>query len=307
MDRTLATQVSAVRDFNRYYTRVIGALDEGLVRTPYSLTDARVIFELAQRDTTETARLRQGLGLDPGYLSRILARFAADGLITRAPSATDARRQLVALTEAGRAAYEMLNSRSQADFEQMLLQLSPDHRRRLLLAMGTIKQLLGGASSPRAHVLRQLRPGDLGWVVHRHGVRYAEEHRWDATFEALVAKIVADYAGERDPDRERAWIAEVEGEPAGCVFCVRRDEHGAQLRLLLVEPEFRGMGIGARLVAECIQFARDAGYREIMLWTNDVLADARRIYEKAGFALREQQPHHSFGHDLVEQIWWRSL
>jgi DNA-binding MarR family transcriptional regulator/GNAT superfamily N-acetyltransferase len=307
MDSPLGSQVTSVRDFNRFYTRIIGALDDGLVRTPYSLTDARVIYELAQRTATEVPVLRRELGLDPGYLSRILTRFAADDLIRRTQSPVDARRQVVALTEAGRAAYELLDSRTQTEIEALLTPLATEDRDRLVTAMRTIRQVLGETVPPRAYLLRSLGPGDLGWVVHRHGVRYAEEFGWDVTFEALVARIVAEYATGRDRRREDAWIAEIDGQPVGCVFCVRRDDEVAQLRLLLVEPEARGLGIGSRLVDECLRFARRAGYRDIMLWTNDVLTDARRIYEKAGFELRTQAPHHSFGVDLAEQTWWRSL
>ncbi|MGX7672745.1 bifunctional helix-turn-helix transcriptional regulator/GNAT family N-acetyltransferase [Plantactinospora sp. DSM 117369] len=307
MTSPLAPQASAVRDFNRFYTRIIGALDEGLVHTPFSLTDGRVIYELAQRPATEVPALRRELALDPGYLSRILSRFAADGLVERSQSPVDARRQVITLTEAGRAAYDLLNERTQTEIESLLTRLSGTDRERLVEAMRTIRSLLGEAVPPRAYLLRPVGPGDLGWVVHRHGVRYAEEYGWDITFEALVARIVAEYVDGRDPRREQAWIAELDGAPVGCVFCVRRDDEVAQLRLLLVEPEARGLGIGSRLVDECLRFARGAGYREIMLWTNDVLADARRIYEKAGFELREQAPHHSFGHDLVEQTWWRQL
>ncbi|MEN3609562.1 bifunctional helix-turn-helix transcriptional regulator/GNAT family N-acetyltransferase [Plantactinospora sp. ZYX-F-223] len=307
MTSPLAPQASAVRDFNRFYTRIIGVLDEGMVRTPFSLTDGRVIYELAQRPATEVPALRRELALDPGYLSRILSRFAADGLVERSQSPVDARRQVITLTEAGRAAYDLLNERTQTEIESLLTRLSGTDRERLVEAMRTIRSLLGEAVPPRAYLLRPVGPGDLGWVVHRHGVRYAEEYGWDITFEALVARIVAEYVDGRDPRREQAWIAELDGAPVGCVFCVRRDDAVAQLRLLLVEPEARGLGIGSRLVDECLRFARRAGYREIMLWTNDVLADARRIYEKAGFELREQAPHHSFGHDLVEQTWWRQL
>ncbi|GAA3751330.1 helix-turn-helix domain-containing GNAT family N-acetyltransferase [Plantactinospora mayteni] len=307
MTSPLAPEASAVRDFNRFYTRIIGALDEGLVRTPFSLTDARVVYELAQRPATEVPALRRELALDPGYLSRILSRFAADGLVERSQSPVDARRQVVTLTEAGRAAYAQLNERTQTEIEALLAGLSVPDRKRLVEAMRTIRGVLGEAVPPRAYLLRPVGPGDLGWVVHRHGVRYAEEYGWDVTFESLVARIVAEYVDQRDPGREEAWIAELDGAPVGCVFCVRRDDEVAQLRLLLVEPEARGLGIGSRLVDECLRFARRAGYREIMLWTNDVLAEARRIYEKAGFELREQAPHHSFGHDLVEQTWWRRL
>ncbi|MGI5215145.1 bifunctional helix-turn-helix transcriptional regulator/GNAT family N-acetyltransferase [Plantactinospora sp. CA-290183] len=304
----LGTQTAAVRDFNRFYTRLIGALDEGLVRSPYSLTDARVIFELARRPATEVPHLRRELALDPGYLSRILARFAAEGLIARSQSPTDARRQVVELTEAGRAAYQTLDGRSQAEIETLLAELSGEDRHRLVAAMRVIRELLDRTSAaPRGYLLRPLQAGDPGWIVQRHGVRYAEEYGWDLSFEALVARIVADHLDGADPRREGAWIAEVDGDRVGCVLCVRRDDEVAQLRLLLVEPGARGMGIGTRLVDECLRFARRAGYREIMLWTNDVLADARRIYEKAGFELRDQAPHHSFGQDLVEQTWSRSL
>jgi len=300
-------QVATVRDFNRFYTRVIGLLDEGLLRTPYSLTEARVIFELAQRGATEVPDLRRDLALDAGYLSRILARFTSDGLVTRTTSPTDTRRQVVELTTTGRAAYEMLNERSDAQIVTLLSGLGDADRHQLVGAMRTIRTVLDPTPPPRAYLLRGLHPGDAGWVVHRHGVRYAEEYGWDSSFEALVARIVADYLADHDARRENAWIAELDGRPVGCVFCVRRDDTVAQLRLLLVEPEARGMGIGSRLVDECLRFARSAGYREIMLWTNDVLTDARRIYEKAGFELRDQAPHHSFGHDLVEQTWWRRL
>ncbi|AVT29242.1 MarR family transcriptional regulator [Plantactinospora sp. BC1] len=307
MTSPLAVQADAVRDFNRFYTRIIGVLDEGMVRTPFSLTDGRVIYELAQRPATEVPALRRELGLDPGYLSRILSRFVTDGLVERSQSPVDGRRQVVALTDAGRAAYKLLNERTQTEIESLLTRLSDTDRERLVEAMRTIRSLLGEAPPPRAYLLRPVGPGDLGWVVHRHGVRYAEEYGWDITCEAMIARIVADYVDRRDPRREEGWIAELDGAPVGSVFCVRRDDEVAQLRLLLVEPEARGLGIGSRLVDECLRFARRAGYREIMLWTNDVLADARRIYEKAGFELREQAPHHSFGQDLVEQTWWRRL
>jgi DNA-binding MarR family transcriptional regulator/GNAT superfamily N-acetyltransferase len=299
--------VARVRAFNRFYTNVIGALDEGLVHSPYSLTEARVIFELAQAETTEVSALRRELDLDAGYLSRLLARFAADGLITRGRSEMDARRQIIRLTDAGRAAYRMLDGRSADEVRTLLTPLTDERRRRLVAAMDTIEGVLAEARRPASYVLRPLRPGDFGWVVHRHGVLYADEYGWDASFEGLVARIVADYIDKHDPRRETAWIAEVDGDPAGCVFCVRKDDSTAQLRLLLVEPSCRGMGIGARLVDECLVFARRVGYKSIMLWTNDVLGDARRIYERAGFRLAEQGAHHSFGHDLVEQVWQRDL
>jgi DNA-binding MarR family transcriptional regulator/N-acetylglutamate synthase-like GNAT family acetyltransferase len=303
----LADSVTAVRAFNRFYTNVIGALREGLVHTPYSLTEGRVIFELAQREATEVADLRRTLDLDAGYLSRILARFEADGLVRRERSETDGRRQVIRLTPNGRAAYTTLDEGSAAEIAAMLHRLSDVDRRRLLGAMATIQELLGETTPPDMVVLRPPVAGDLGWVVQRHGALYADEYGWDDTFEALVARIVADYVASRDPKREAAWIAEVDGQPVGCVFCLRRDDRQAQLRLLLVEPGVRGMGIGGRLVAECVRFARRAGYEQLVLWTNDVLVDARHVYERAGFRLVEEGKHHSFGKDLVEQTWTLNL
>ena len=300
-------RVAAVRAFNRFYTKVIGLLRQGLLDTPYSLTEARVIFELAQRDTTELADLRRTLDVDAGYLSRMLDRFETDGLVTRERSASDGRRRVIRLTDRGRAVFTMLDARSAEDSRMLLSQLSEEEQDRLLAAMGTIRDILEGTPRPNAFVLRPPEAGDFGWVVHRHGVLYADEYGWDESFEALVARIVADYVEQRDPQRENAWIAEVDGEPVGCVFCVKRDDETAQLRLLLVEPRVRGMGIGTRLAEECLHFARRAGYRQIMLWTNDVLEEARRIYERAGFELVEEERHHSFGHDLVGQNWWRRL
>jgi DNA-binding MarR family transcriptional regulator/GNAT superfamily N-acetyltransferase len=308
--------VATVRDFNRFYTNVIGVLRGGLLDTPYTLTEARVIFELAQRDArpdtsgrsaAEVAGLRRELDIDAGYLSRILTRFESDGLVIRERSGTDARRQTIRLTPAGRDAYAVLDERSATEIRAMLDRLGEDQRQRLAGAMATIRDVLGEAPRPRAYLIRPPRPGDLGWVVARNGAIYAEEYGWDDTYEALVARIVADYVANRDPKREAAWIAELDGNPVGCVFCVRRDDETAQLRLLLVEPAARGLGIGGRLVDECLAFAKRCGYRRITLWTNDVLADARRVYERAGFELGDEERHHSFGHDLVGQTWWRQL
>jgi DNA-binding MarR family transcriptional regulator/GNAT superfamily N-acetyltransferase len=302
--------VVAVRAFNRFYTTHLGLLRDDLLGTAYTLTEARILFELAQADRTEVTALRQALRLDAGYLSRVLRRFESDGLVTRERSGDDARRQVVGLTPAGREAYATLDSRSAEQVASLLDRLDGEQVRRLLGAMDTIRGLLDGGPRPAGYVIRPLAPGDLGWVVHRHGVRYAEEYGWDATFEALVARIVADYgdaAAGPGAARQAGWIAEVDGEPVGCVFCMRRDDTTAQLRLLLVEPAVRGLGIGGRLVDECLRFARRAGYRDIMLWTNDVLHAARRIYERAGFELEREGRHHSFGHDLVEQVWRRTL
>lgn len=300
-------RVSAVRAFNRFYTNVIGVLREGLLRSPYSLTEARVIFELAQRDVTEVVELRRLLDIDAGYLSRILARFEADVLAARQRSGTDGRRQVVRLTDRGRAAFEMLDARSADETRALLSRLTEQGQRRLVAAMGAIRQLLEDSSGPEPCVLRAPAPGDLGWVVHRHGVLYAREYGWDDSFEALVARIVADYVDNRDPQREGAWIAELGGQPVGCVLCVKREDDVAQLRCLLVEPSCRGRGIGARLVDECVDFARQAGYARLTLWTNDVLEQARRVYERAGLELVEEYRHHSFGHRLTGQHWSRAL
>jgi GNAT superfamily N-acetyltransferase len=251
--------------------------------------------------------LRAELDIDAGYLSRILTRFEAAGLVIRERSPDDGRRQLIRLTATGRMAFRTLDSRSAEEVRELLAPLTNREQRRLLEAMATIRQILGPRRREPSIELRPPRSGDLGWVVRRHGVLYAEEYGWDESFEALVARIVADYVDHRDPGREAAWIAELDGEPVGCVFCVKREEKVAQLRLLLVEPEARGRGVGRRLVDECLRFARAAGYEEMVLWTNDVLDAARRIYERTGFELKEEEPHHSFGHDLVAQIWWRSL
>src|SRR2546429_5857364 len=281
----MSSPVAEVREFNRFYTATIGVLGDGLLRTPYSLTEARVIFELAQRDETEVAELRRTLELDAGYVSRILARFAADGLVDRGRSATDGRRQVIRLTAAGQDAYRLLDDRSRGEIQRLLDGLPPTDQRRLVRAMSTIRALLSRTGAPEV-VLREPRPGDLGWVVARHGELYAEEYGWDAGFEALVAGIVADFARATEgPSRERAWIAEADGHRVGCVFCMRDDASTARLRGLLVEPGARGMGVGGRLVAECVAFARSAGYRRMVLLTYDALTAARRIYERAGFAL----------------------
>lgn len=299
----MVARVAAVREFSRFYTGLLGLLSEGLLDTPYSLTEARIIFELARTEHTEVTELRRVLDIDAGYLSRLLARFEADGLVARRRSAADGRRQVISLTGQGRAAFTLLDSSSARQISALLSDCAEDEQQCLTEAMARVQQILAGSRHAPAVRLRPPGPGDLGWVVHLHGLLYAAEYGWDATFEALVARIVADYAAGHDPQRERAWIADVDGRPAGCVFCVSKDEATAQLRLLLVEPAARGLGLGGQLVGECISFARAAGYAELMLWTNDVLTAARRIYEQAGFQLYDQHKHHSFGHDLVGQNW----
>jgi len=305
--------VAAVRAFNRFYTNVIGLLQEGLLATPYSLTEARVIFELAGRDHADATALRRMLDIDAGYLSRVLARLEAAQILSRHRSAGDGRRLEIGLTEQGHAAFRMLDMRSASQVSELLERLSGADQRRLTSAMATVREIIEGTPRPAGYVLRAPLPGDLGWVIRQHGALYADEYRWDSTFESLVASIVAGYAARQDAARhgtgqhgaarEAAWIAEVNGEPAGCVFCMRKSDTTGQLRLLLVDPAARGMGIGARLVAECVSFARRAGYSELVLWTNDVLVAARRIYEQAGFRLEEEERHRSFGHDLVGQTW----
>ena len=297
--------VAGVRAFNRFYTRWVGALDEGFLATRRSLPEARVLFELGKRETTEVAELRATLELDAGYLSRLLQSLEREGLVGRARSVRDARRQVVRLTKSGRSEFRLLDRRSAERIGAELHRLRPGDRDRLVESMTAVAATLGEPGGTVA--LRPPRPGDHGWIVERHGALYADEYGWDVSFEALVARIVADFAGGHDPDREAAWIAELDGARAGCVLCVRENRATAKLRLLLVEPWARGRGIGTRLVDECVGFARRARYERIALWTNDVLESARRIYEAAGFEVAESEPHHSFGHDLVGQNWARAL
>ncbi|MEQ9812732.1 MAG: helix-turn-helix domain-containing GNAT family N-acetyltransferase [Azospirillaceae bacterium] len=298
-------QIAAVRAFNRFYTRQIGLLNRGLHRTSYPLTQARVLWELAHRDGLAAGGLAAELGIDPAHLSRILKRFVDNGLVARAPAAEDARKNVLALTGRGRAEYAMLRQAAIAEADALLAPLRPADRDRLVGAMDTVRSILSAAPEERreAYLLRPLRVGDLGWIAHRQGVLYAEEHGWDQTFEALVAEILAGFVKNFDAAGERAWIAERDGRIVGSVFVVRASDEVAKLRLLYVEPAARGLGIGGRLVAECIRFARAKGYRTLTLWTNDVLTAARRLYEAAGFRLVDQAPHHAFGKDLVGQNW----
>jgi len=305
MPEGTGARAARVRRFNRFYTREIGVLDEHLLQSDYSLTEARVLYELAHRKQATASDLVRELNLNAGYLSRIIGAFEKRGLLTKTPSGTDARAAHLALTTAGRAAYKPLDRTSQGQVIAMLEKLSPVEQCQLVDAMNEVESLL---STPRpGFVLREPEPGDMGWVVHRQAVLYAQEYGWDATFEALVAEIVAAFVRDFKPSLERCWIAEKDGKVVGSVFAVQHDDETAKLRLLYVEPSARGLGIGRRLVDECIAFARRAGYREMMLWTNSVLVAARRIYEAAGFALAAEQPHHSFGKDLVGQTWERPL
>ncbi|HKP43113.1 helix-turn-helix domain-containing GNAT family N-acetyltransferase [Mycobacterium sp.] len=303
----MATVADDVRGFNRFYSRVLGLLRPNLVGSAFGLTEARVLFELAHGDDVSVSDLRRHLDLDGGYLSRILSGFTESGLVAREQSATDGRRQVVRLTAEGHKAFADLD-RLQADaIDSLLTPLDDAQRAELVTAMGRIRRTLGDEPSSSALVLRPPAPGDLGWVVERHGARYAAEYGWDTTFETLVARIVADFAERHATKREAAWIAELDGERVGCVFCTAADADTAQLRLLLVEPSTRGSGVGTRLVDECLRFARRAGYKRITLWTNDVLLAVRRIYERAGFQCDRREPHHSFGHDLVGEYWSRDL
>jgi DNA-binding MarR family transcriptional regulator/predicted GNAT family acetyltransferase len=305
MSKVPAVQVERFRAFNRFHTRLVGALDEHLLDSPFTLTEARVLFELGRGAPLEIRELRARSGLDAGYLSRILAAFEERGLVLRERSAADARAVVVTLTGEGRAAYRELDRGSAAENAELLARLAPADRERLLRAADEIEALL--AERAGEVTIRTAGSGDYGWLVERHGVLYAEEYGWDVTFEGLVAEIAGAFARGHDPVRERAWIAELDGRRAGCILCVRQDDETAKLRVLLVEPWARGHGIGSRLVAECIEFARAAGYRRMVLWTNDVLADARRIYERAGFTLVDEGPHQAFGRELVEQTWAREL
>lgn len=303
-DQQLLDRVARVRAFNRLYTGVIGVLDEGLVGTDYSLSEARVLYELEQQGVTEVTELRRRLDMDAGYASRLLGRLEGRGLLTRERSETDARRQLLRLTETGRAAQHSLEQRTITQIGELLGRFTDEDQHRLLNSMQAISTLVGEQADDRTMVLRPPRPGDFGWVVQRHGALYAQEYSWDSSFEALVARIVADYVENHDPAREAVWIAELDGERAGCVFCVRgSDERTAKLRLLIVEPGARGHGLGKRLVADCIAFAKAHGYQAMELWTNSVLTAARGIYAAAGFELVASEPHHSFGHDLVGETW----
>jgi len=300
----LEEKVSTVRRFNRFFTRQIGALREGLLHSPYSLTEARILYELAHRSDVIATALCRELGLDAGYLSRILSHLEQQELIEKVRSEDDGRQRLLRLTQKGEQAFAILDRRSNNEVAEMLNDLGEEEQQRLLQAMNTIESVLDkGLKFSEPFILRQHESGDMGWVVHRHGVLYRQEYGWDEHFEALVAQIVADFINNYQPSRERCWIAEMEGEIVASVFVVQSSETVAKLRLLLVEPKARGLGLGTRLVEECIRFARRCGYQKMMLWTNSVLVEARHIYQKKGFTLIAQEEHHSFGHDLVGETW----
>jgi DNA-binding MarR family transcriptional regulator/GNAT superfamily N-acetyltransferase len=298
------TRTDAVRRFNRFFTRRIGVLREGLLHTPYSLTEARVLFEVANRRESTASDLTDELGLDPGYLSRTLAGLRRRGLIQKTPSEADGRRRMISLTPDGVEAFNLLDTRSREEITELLDGLSEGEQRRLLGAMETIEAVLGrGPEFSEPFFVRTHEPGDMGWVVQRHGELYLREYGWDERFEALVAHIVADFIDDYDPSGERCWIAEMNGETVGSVFCVKESDSVAKLRLLLVEPGARGLGLGGHLVDECIRFAGRCGYQTLTLWTNSVLDAARHVYEERGFVLVEEEEHNSFGHDLIGQNW----
>ncbi len=303
-DAELSQRIDAVRRFNRFYTKRIGVLLDRLLQSPYSLTEARVIYELAECQAITATALAADLGLDPGHLSRILGGLRTASLLDKRRSASDGRQSLLSLTAAGRRAFAMLDGRSRAEVGALLAAHPVAGQRRMVAAMATIAGVLGEVPSERPpYMLRPHQPGNMGWVVHRHGVLYSEEYGFDERFEALVATIVAEFIERFEPRRERCWIAEVDGEIIGSVFLVRQSDTDAKLRLLLVDPKARGLGLGTRLVAECIRFARRTGYARITLWTNSVLLAARHIYRQAGFEMVDQAPHTSFGQDLVGETW----
>lgn len=296
--------VESVRRFNRFYTRQIGLLEEGLHKSAFSLTEARMLYEIAHRAGLTARDLCRELGLDAGYLSRILKSFDQRGLIARTQAAGDARQSILALTRKGRAAFAPLERASRKQIDAMLKQLGPTEQRKLLKSMNDIRQILEpGPESRVPYMLRSLKVGDAGWIARRQGMLYHEEFGWDRTFEAMVAEILVAYIRNFDARHENAWIAERKGEIVGSVFSVRQSDDVAKLRLLYVEPSARGLGIGARLVEECIAFARERRYKTLTLWTNDILVSARKIYVAAGFKLVEEERHHSFGVDLVGQNW----
>jgi DNA-binding MarR family transcriptional regulator/N-acetylglutamate synthase-like GNAT family acetyltransferase len=305
---TLEDRINAIRRFNRFITRQIGVLREGLLHTPYSPTEARIIFELANNETLTASELINDLGLDAGYLSRMITSLEGKGIVEKTRSKSDGRQRLLHLTSEGQSAFELLDKRSRDEVTDMLDDLEEKDQQRLFKAMQTIEDIFSeGLKYSQPYVLRPHEPGDMGWITHRHGVIYAEEYGWDEQFEALVAQIGSDFLRNYNPKKERCWIAEMEGEIVGSVFVTQDSEKVARLRLLLVEPKARGLGLGTRLVEECIRFSKRNGYEKLVLWTNSVLEAARHSYKKLGFELVEEEKHHSFGHDLVGETWEKSL
>jgi DNA-binding MarR family transcriptional regulator/ribosomal protein S18 acetylase RimI-like enzyme len=309
--RELDTRAETVRNFNRFYTRQIGALGNSHLGSEFSLTEARVLYELAHRDHPTATEVGDALGLDPGYLSRTLRSFKRRGLVKTEPSPTDRRQTLLALTAAGRKAQAPLEKKARALVAEVLEPLSDGSQRRVLDAMRTIRAALGDGESTNGraepYLLRHHRPGDMGWITHRHGVLYAQEYGWDERFEALVARVVADFVEQFDPKRERCWVAERHGEIVGSIFVVKKSKTVAKLRLLYVEPSARGLGIGARLVDEVIRFSRQVGYKKIVLWTQSDLTSARKIYKAKGFEKVAEEGHEMFGTTSIAETWEMNL
>ena len=296
--------IAAVRAFNRFYTRKLGVLDQQLLKSPFSLSEARVLYELAQRPDAAARDIGVELGLDAGYLSRIVQKFDDDGLITRKPLPSDRRQTRLGLTAKGRQAFARLERSTQDDIAAMLGQLDARQCAVVVNAMAAIEQTLEPKAAPATgFLLRSHRPGDIGWVVSRHGAVYAQEYGWDISFEALVAEIGAQFIRSYDASREHCWLAEIGGEPVGSIFLVKSTDEVAKLRLLLVDQKARGLGVGRALTEQCIRFAREKGYRRITLWTQSILVAARGIYQRAGFRLVKEEKHHSFGVDLVGETW----
>ena len=306
---TLDAKIAAVRHFNRFYTSQIGVLQEAVYDSPFSLTEVRVLYELAHRKDLTASQLCKGLGLDPGYLSRILRQFERQNLIHKTRSTSDARQSHLALTRRGKTAFAPLNLRSNQQVAGLLNRLSQSDQRRLVDAMQAVEQLLAGKKESKvSYVLRPHQPGDMGWVVERHGILYWREYRYDERFESLVAGVVAKFIEHFDSRRERCWIAEKDGERVGCIFLVKQSKTIAKLRLFLVEPAARGLGIGKRLISECVNFARQAGYKKIVLWTQSELHAARHLYEQAGFRLTRREKHDSWSRpNLVAEVWELNL
>ena len=300
-------QVDVIRRFNRFYTRKIGVID-GTASSPFSLAEARVLYELAHDERPTATDIRKEIGLDAGYMSRILREFERRKLVTRERSKTDEREKFLSLTAKGRRAFAPLDERSNRDVAAMLEELSPAARKELVDSAQTVRRLLGDKPEPKVpYILRQHQPGDLGWIVHRQAMLYVEEYGWDGTYEGLAAEIVAQFIKNYDPKRERCWIAEKDGEKVGGVLVAKASEEVAKLRLLHVESEARGLGIGKRLVEECVRFSRQVGYQKITLWTQSILHSAKHIYKQVGFRVAHEEQHHSFGKDLTAETWELNL
>jgi DNA-binding MarR family transcriptional regulator/GNAT superfamily N-acetyltransferase len=304
IDPQLESQVAAVRSFSRFYTRKLGIIEPKLLDSPWTLQEARIIYEIAERQTCTATDLVRALGLDAGYLSRTLQALQRRQVVTRKPSKADRRVTEITLTAKGRAAFAELDGRSRREVAGLLGKLEAADRTAVVAAMGTIEQALDpSARQPAGFLLRSVRPGDIGWIVSKHGALYAREYGWDISFEALAAEIAAQFIRSYDRSREHCWIAEICDEPVGSVFLVKASDDVAKLRLLLVERKARGLGVGRALTEQCVRFARQAGYTSITLWTQSILVAARGIYQRAGFQRIKEEKHHSFGVDLVGETW----